>query len=226
VVPHTFDFERVDLSRMDKHQRQLRLSEVIDTVHRQIDIVHGPVFAAVLFDYGPGMESRLLMVAHHLIMDAVSWRILVEDLESAYLKSSMGEPIELPPVSASYAAWSRQLYESAKTARFQHMRLPFRAPGTCLNRIALDQPHGFNTEASTSSVKIEFSEEVSAEIRVSSMFSWTSQTSPALELNWSITAASQAARIWICPAPSDGSQLFIRCTSKYHPQILRAPYGP
>ena len=51
----------------------------------------------------PGGEpERLLWVAHHLVVDGVSWRVLLEDLESAYRQAV------LPPKTASFRDWARR----------------------------------------------------------------------------------------------------------------------
>ncbi|CAM02313.1 non-ribosomal peptide synthase protein (TIGR01720 family)/amino acid adenylation domain-containing protein [Saccharopolyspora erythraea NRRL 2338] len=69
--------------------------------------------------------QRLLMVAHHLVIDGVSWRILASDLELAWQQLSAGERVELPPVGTSLRTWSRLLREHAddrrgESARWRH----------------------------------------------------------------------------------------------------------
>ena len=56
-------------------------------------------------------EQRLLLVIHHLVVDGVSWRILLEDLEQAYAQRLAGQPLSLAPRTSSYQAWSAQLHE-------------------------------------------------------------------------------------------------------------------
>ncbi|MGW5684833.1 amino acid adenylation domain-containing protein [Nonomuraea sp. NPDC003754] len=60
-------------------------------------------------------ERRLSLVAHHLVVDGVSWRILLSDLAQAARAVAAGEPVELPPVGTSFARWSRLLAEDAPT---------------------------------------------------------------------------------------------------------------
>lgn len=47
----------------------------------------------------------LIMVAHHLVMDTVSWQIILEDLGSAYFRLAQGAPLRFPLKTDSYAAW-------------------------------------------------------------------------------------------------------------------------
>ncbi|MGV0837952.1 amino acid adenylation domain-containing protein [Mycolicibacterium thermoresistibile] len=57
--------------------------------------------------------GRLALVIHHLAVDAVSWRILVEDINIAWAQHHSGQPIELPGSATSFARWSALLTEHA-----------------------------------------------------------------------------------------------------------------
>jgi non-ribosomal peptide synthase protein (TIGR01720 family) len=54
-----------------------------------------------------------MLVAHHLVVDAVSWRILLEDLDTAYGQVLAGEPVSLPAKSTDFGSWSARLGELA-----------------------------------------------------------------------------------------------------------------
>ena len=62
---------------------------------------------AVWFDAGPGEPGRLLLVAHHLVVDGVSWRILLPDLATSWVAADAGEAPRLDPVPTSLRRWSR-----------------------------------------------------------------------------------------------------------------------
>jgi len=62
-----------------------------------------------LFNLGVDKTSRLLLVIHHLVVDGVSWRILVEDLQTTYQQLERGEAIKLPSKTTSFKQWSEQL---------------------------------------------------------------------------------------------------------------------
>ncbi|WP_426751345.1 condensation domain-containing protein, partial [Pseudomonas aeruginosa] len=68
----------------------------------------GPLLRALLVDMADGSQ-RLLLVIHHLAVDGVSWRILLEDLQRLYADLDA----DLGPRSSSYQAWSRHLHEQA-----------------------------------------------------------------------------------------------------------------
>ena len=82
-------------------------------LQESLDLSDGPVVRAALVDRGPGAADRLLLVAHHLVTDAVSWRIVLADLFTAYHQLDGGHPAALPPKTTSYAEWSRRLAEFA-----------------------------------------------------------------------------------------------------------------
>nr|WKF59529.1 Linear gramicidin synthase subunit D [Paraburkholderia busanensis] len=82
-------------------------------VQASLDIEHGPVWRAVRFDVPDG-GSRLLLVVHHLSIDGVSWRILLEELGQAYEQAVAGQSIELPAQSLSWGDWTEALSAHAQ----------------------------------------------------------------------------------------------------------------
>jgi non-ribosomal peptide synthase protein (TIGR01720 family) len=75
-----------------------------------LDLADGPAFRAALFRGAGGTRDRLLLIVHHLAMDVVSWRILLEDLD----RCLGGRP--LPPKATSVAAWAEHLVRRASSA--------------------------------------------------------------------------------------------------------------
>uniref|UniRef100_UPI002ABE361F amino acid adenylation domain-containing protein n=1 Tax=Paraburkholderia sp. J12 TaxID=2805432 RepID=UPI002ABE361F len=82
--------------------------------HRSLNIETGPVLRAVSMKVADG-TSRLLLVIHHLVVDGVSWRVLLEDLQTAYAQARSGEKPVLPARSASYRRWSQAVGKHAQT---------------------------------------------------------------------------------------------------------------
>ncbi|WP_420716201.1 amino acid adenylation domain-containing protein [Mycobacterium sp. 94-17] len=58
--------------------------------------------------------GQLALIIHHLAVDGVSWRILLEDLNIAWSQQRSGQPIALPPGGTSFARWSALLAERAR----------------------------------------------------------------------------------------------------------------
>jgi aspartate racemase len=85
----------------------------VDAAQRRLDPDGGVMLQCVWFDAGPGRTGHLTIVAHHLVVDGVSWRILLPDLEEAFDALLAGRPVRLAPVGTSLRAWARQLAEEA-----------------------------------------------------------------------------------------------------------------
>ena len=88
--------------------------ETAARVQTSLDLTSGPVFRAVLFEH-PEAQARLLLCAHHLAVDGVSWRILLEDLATAYQNQSSGKSTALPPKTTSFKCWAERLFEYAQS---------------------------------------------------------------------------------------------------------------
>ncbi|MEV7319542.1 non-ribosomal peptide synthase/polyketide synthase [Streptomyces sp. NPDC093970] len=69
----------------------------------------GAMVRAVWFDAGPEHAGRLLLLVHHLVIDGVSWRVLLPDLAAAWAAVRGGRAPEPAPVEMSFGRWSRLL---------------------------------------------------------------------------------------------------------------------
>ncbi|MGW1973963.1 amino acid adenylation domain-containing protein, partial [Streptomyces sp. NPDC001889] len=83
----------------------------------ELDPVAGETVRAVRFDGGPGRAGRLLLVAHHLVVDEVSWQILLPDLRAAWEAVAAGRPPVLDPVGTSLRTWTTHLLAEAESGR-------------------------------------------------------------------------------------------------------------
>ncbi|MCX4713499.1 non-ribosomal peptide synthetase [Streptomyces griseus] len=83
-------------------------------------------------------EARqLVLVAHHVVIDGVSWRILMDDLATAWRQHSSGAPVELPPVGTSFRRWTQLLSRAPFTADRTHWARPLPAADAPIGRRAL-----------------------------------------------------------------------------------------
>jgi amino acid adenylation domain-containing protein/non-ribosomal peptide synthase protein (TIGR01720 family) len=104
----------VDATDLDEWDEESYLSDHATAAHASLDLARGPLVRVVLFDRGA--RCQLLVVVHHLVVDAVSWPILVEDLSIAYAAAERGGNASLTAKTSSFAAWSRRLAELADSA--------------------------------------------------------------------------------------------------------------
>jgi non-ribosomal peptide synthase protein (TIGR01720 family) len=77
--------------------------------HASLNVEQGPLMRVVYFDCGSHRPARLLLVVHHLAIDLASWRILVDDLQTACEQTIAGKSIVLPPKTSSFKSWAEQL---------------------------------------------------------------------------------------------------------------------
>ena len=91
------------------------LDETAAATQASLDLDLGPHWRAVLFSNAAGQRDRLLLAIHHLAVDGVSWRPLLEDLETACRALRDGTPVRLPAKTSSFALWARRLRELAES---------------------------------------------------------------------------------------------------------------
>ncbi|PZT83571.1 non-ribosomal peptide synthetase [Streptomyces sp. AC1-42W] len=109
-------FTRVDIAGLDAEAARTALTEAGERARRRLRPAAGAVFEAVWGDAGPRERGRLLLVVHHLSVDAVSWRILAEDLAHAWRAVTTPDTAPaLPAATTSYRRWSQLLTEQAQT---------------------------------------------------------------------------------------------------------------
>ncbi|WP_130904172.1 non-ribosomal peptide synthetase [Pseudomonas sp. Sample_22] len=84
------------------------LESVCDEAQRSLSLQDGPLLRVALIAQADGSQ-RLLLVIHHLAVDGVSWRVLLEDLQAAY----QGEA--LPPKTSAFQAWADKLDAYARS---------------------------------------------------------------------------------------------------------------
>ncbi|MEH7663476.1 condensation domain-containing protein, partial [Bacillus velezensis] len=84
-------------------------------IQASMDLTHGPLVKLALIKEADG--EHLLIVIHQMIIDHMSWRILLEDFNTAYQQVKSNEDIVLPNKTDSYLKWSDYLYKYAKSER-------------------------------------------------------------------------------------------------------------
>ncbi|HEY0640015.1 MAG TPA: condensation domain-containing protein, partial [Pseudonocardiaceae bacterium] len=96
----------------------------LDAATGRLDPGAGVMVQVVWFDAGPSVAGRAVLVLHHLVVDGVSWRILLPDLAAAWARVRTGAAPELPPVPTSVRRWAHALADEAVTPR-RVAELPF-----------------------------------------------------------------------------------------------------
>ncbi|EZH80668.1 peptide synthase [Ectopseudomonas composti] len=94
---------------------------IAERVEATFDLASGPLIRALLIDLADG-QQRLYLVAHHLVVDAVSWRLLLEDFSQLYPRLAAGQSVELPTKVSSYRQWGQRLWQQATSPAVQAQR--------------------------------------------------------------------------------------------------------
>jgi hypothetical protein len=146
---------RVDLSALPMPQREEALAAAVAEFHASLSLEDGRLVRAVLIEMGAGEPGRLLLVIHHLVVDGVSWRVLLEDLQAAYTQLQRGADIVLPPKTTSFKEWAERLaaYARSDTPRDELAYWLADDPATHA-RLPLDRLDGENVLAAARSVSV------------------------------------------------------------------------
>ena len=114
-VPSRIPNKYFDLSGYDSAQQRALITEKATEEQKNLNLFEGRVFKAIYFECESTGRNRLLLIAHHLVIDNVSWRILLEDLETACDHLILGKPVTLPAKTTSFKFWSEKLTSYAQT---------------------------------------------------------------------------------------------------------------
>ncbi|MVO84357.1 amino acid adenylation domain-containing protein [Streptomyces sp. p1417] len=121
--------------------RTLLLAE-LDAAAGRLDPAGGVMAQFVWFDAGPERAGRLLVTLHHVVVDGVSWRILMPDLATAWREIRDGRTPDLAPVGTSVRRWAHALVEEAarpeRTAELKLWRSIVEGPDPVLGSRRLD----------------------------------------------------------------------------------------
>ncbi len=95
--------------RNDNFICEEKIKEACNKIQGSISLEKGPLVKLGLFETKDG--DHLLIAIHHLVVDGVSWRIIFEDLQNAYLMAKNGEEIVLQEKSTSFKEWASKQKE-------------------------------------------------------------------------------------------------------------------
>ena len=115
--------EAVPIAFHDLRESEDELKEMAylgDRFQSGLDLESGPLLKAGHFRLSDG--DRLALIVHHLVVDGVSWRILLEDLSTLYTQCLSSERLKLPLKTDSFQRWASLQKTYIDTERFQSER--------------------------------------------------------------------------------------------------------
>jgi microcystin synthetase protein McyA len=110
-------FNAVDLAHLTRDAQREALQTIAAEQQRNLNLQTGPLLQVTLFTFDADTPARLLFVIHHLAVDAVSWRILLDDWYNVYTQLSHQQTAALPLKSTSFKTWSERINAYAQTTQ-------------------------------------------------------------------------------------------------------------
>lgn len=156
VISGSFVVEAIDLNTLPKPTRQEAIDAAIKRTQSALNIMSGPMMRAVLFRDGHERSGQLLLTVHHLVIDGVSWRILLDDFATAYEQLTSNQAIRLSPSTDTFKTWSTRLQDYASTnSASAEAEYWLRRPAA-VGGIPLDFPVGpdRNTAATAANIQV------------------------------------------------------------------------
>lgn len=114
AAPTGLPLEHADLSNVPDADLAATITARCQVAQSSLSLTTGPCARAVWFDLGPLRDPRLLIVIHHLCVDGVSWRILLDDLAQAYDQAEMGNAPQLSKEATTFASWVQAVRNYAR----------------------------------------------------------------------------------------------------------------
>ncbi|CQR72349.1 Surfactin synthase subunit 1 [Sporomusa ovata DSM 2662] len=110
-------YELQELSYQDSEDWEQKMNQACTKLQASIDLEKGEIVKAAIIRTA---EKELLFLAiHHLVVDGVSWRIIVEDINTAYEQAINNQTIQLPAKTTSFQEWSREILKYSQSEKLQ-----------------------------------------------------------------------------------------------------------
>jgi amino acid adenylation domain-containing protein/non-ribosomal peptide synthase protein (TIGR01720 family) len=135
----------IDLTALPVTAQTQAIARLTPSLQRSLHLATGPLFRVAWLQTSAD-TSQLLLIAHHLVVDSVSWRILLADLHRLYQQLSQGLPPQLPAKTTAFQQWAEflQSLPPANPEEIAYWRSQSRT-----TPLPVDYPEGSNTVATT-----------------------------------------------------------------------------
>jgi amino acid adenylation domain-containing protein/non-ribosomal peptide synthase protein (TIGR01720 family) len=155
-------FQVIDLSAAPIEEQKAAIEQRAAKLQTTLNLEEGPLLRVVLFNLGNDLPGRLLLIIHHLVVDGVSWRILLEDIATAYQQLEQTQAVQLPPKTTSFKDWAvKQRSYGLKPVLEQQLDYWLAQSSSDTTPLPVDFPDGIeaNTEGSTAEISVFLSAE-------------------------------------------------------------------
>ena len=136
-------FTSYDVSSTGLAERESAVEALAAAEQTTLDLEAGPTVRVAHVHLGGDEPDRLLIVAHHLAVDAVSRGVILEDLQVLCDRLAAGQPATLPPKTTSYRRWAHRLHEHAQSDQVRgELDYWLAQAGGADGRLAAERPGG------------------------------------------------------------------------------------
>jgi amino acid adenylation domain-containing protein/non-ribosomal peptide synthase protein (TIGR01720 family) len=184
-------FHQIELSAVPDAELLAALEAEGTAWQAKLDLTEGPLTHFLYFNCGPSRPGRLWLLMHHLIVDTVSWRLLMEDLETVYGQLASGQPVALPAKTTSFKRWTEHLHETATEPRIQRELPHWQAALLPSVRPLPVDFQGDNTEASIRTISLSLGAEETRALLQDVPKAYHTEINDAL-----LTALAQTVSAW------------------------------
>ncbi|NBD17978.1 MAG: amino acid adenylation domain-containing protein [Cyanobacteria bacterium] len=157
VIPLT----HLDLSVLPKAEQKAAIEQAATCLQESLNLTQGPLLRIAQFNLGANQSNRLLIVIHHLAVDGVSWRILLDDFQTLYQQLQNHETLQLPEKTTSFQQWSQSLQTYAHSEKMQK-ELDYwvkTLSGVKTSSLPIDYASWDNTEESAQTISVALSQQ-------------------------------------------------------------------
>jgi len=185
-------FEYFDLSALPEGQHTEFIEQKANALQASLNLVDGPLLRVALFDPGLGQASRVLVVIHHLVVDGVSFRIILEHLQTGYEQALQGEPIDFGKKTTSFKYWAESLTDYARAEALETEQ-PYwlRMASTEVSALPVDCRDGANSIESARRIQVSLGAEETRALLQEVPAAYHTQINDVL-----LTAVAQAFHAW------------------------------
>jgi amino acid adenylation domain-containing protein/non-ribosomal peptide synthase protein (TIGR01720 family) len=167
------------------------LEALANEAQASLSLDQGPLLRAVLLALPDG-QQRLLLIIHHLVVDGVSWRVLLEDLQTAYGLAMQNNQPRLPARTSSLQSWAEHLHGYALGEALQvEQDYWLESLGGAIEELPRDNPEGNQSSRLAQSVTTRLDAELTHKLLKQAPSAYRTQINDLL-----LTALAQVLCQW------------------------------
>lgn len=165
IIPFTYSerLKIVEISVGDIWEQ--RMQTALMELQKSLTLETGEVFKGLLMIDATRSIRRLVLTAHHLVCDAVSYRIIIEDLFNFYQALSAQGQVTPPPKTSSFIRWSAEAKEYSSSFEAIHNKNEWKKEQAAYSERSIMNDSGLsNMEKDAAQFVVSLSEETTSKL--------------------------------------------------------------